>query len=376
MTSFSPSRPFDLPPLPPELKQESLFDPDLTQLVIKANRSIGELNGLCRAIPNAYPLLMNIPVLQEAVSSSAIEGIHTTVEALLEAQVKMESERDPASKEALRYREALSAGFKSFKKYRSLSTGTILDIHGWLMPGGGHFKKQENKIARGKQILYTPPAPPQINSLMSNWEKYVNSHKSAGDSQIDPLIKTAISHYQFEAIHPFHDGNGRTGRILMVLQLVLYKLLDRPVLYISGYLIRNRSQYYSSLLETTKSEAWIKFIKFMTAAFYAQAQATKQVILDIIKARSEMKRILKSKHSSLYSQELLDHIFAYPVTYPTFMGEKLNISYQTASKYLSHLESAGLLAKKRSGTYTLYYNRKLLNCLKTETRENNATDRA
>ena len=376
MTSFRPNQAFDLPPLPPELKQESLFESDMIQLVIKANRTIGELNGLCRAIPNAYPLLMNIPVLQEAVSSSAIEGIHTTVETLLEAQVKMENERDPASKEALRYREALNRGFKSFKKYKSLSTRTILDIHGQLMPGGGHFKKQENKIARGEQILYTPPAPPQINSLMSNWEKYVNSHESAEEGQIDPLIKIAISHYQFEAIHPFLDGNGRTGRILMVLQLVLYKLLDWPILYISGYLIQNRSQYYSSLLETTKSEAWIKFIKFMLVAFYTQAQVTRQIILDIIKERSEMKRVLKSKHSFLYSQELLDHIFAYPVTYPTFMGEKLNISYQTASKYLSHLESAKLLTKKRLGTYTFYYNRKLLSCLKTETSENSATDKA
>ena len=374
--SFRPDQPFDLPALPPELKRESLFEPEMMQLVIKANRAIGELNGLCRAIPNAHPLLMNIPVLQEAVSSSAIEGIHTTVETLLEAQVKTENERDPASKEALRYREALGAGFKSLQKYNSLSTRTIVDIHRQLMPGGGSFKTQENKIARGEQILYTPPSPPQINGLMSNWEKYVNSHEGAREGPIDPLIKTAISHYQFEAIHPLRDGNGRTGRILMVLQLVLYKLLDWPVLYISGCLIRNRSRYYSSLLETTKSEAWIKFIKFMTEAFYAQAQAAKQVILDIIKERSEMKRALKSKYSSLYSQGLLDHIFAHPVTYPKFMGEKLDISYQTASKYLSLLESEGLLEKKRSGTYTLYYNRKLLSCLKTDTAEKAATERA
>ena len=217
MAAFDPNHPFDLPPLPPDLREEDLIEPELTRLVITANRTIGELNGLCRAIPRAYPVLLNIPVLQEAVSSSAIEGIHTTVETLLEAQVKMEQEQDPASKEAFRYREAIHAGFESLKKYKSLSTRVILDIHRQLMPdGGGRFKGQANKIAKGQRIIYTPPAPAQTNSLMGNWENYVNSPVAA--DKTDSLIKTALSHYQFEAIHPFLDGNGRTGRILMVLQ--------------------------------------------------------------------------------------------------------------------------------------------------------------
>lgn len=358
---FDPNHNFDLPLLPPNLNQEELFEPELVKLVVQANRAIGELNGLCRAIPNPYPLLMNIPILQEAVSSSAIEGIHTTIETLLEAQIKLDKEKDPASKEALRYRGALHKGFKLLKDYDSLPTRIILNIHGQLMPSGGCFKKQENRIAKGSKIIYTPPSPVQINNLMSNWEKYINSL----DKKIDPLIKIAISHYQFEAIHPFSDGNGRTGRIIVVLQMILYNLLDWPILYVSGYLIKNRKKYYSSLLNITKSGNWLEFIKFMMKAFYEQAKVTRKVITNIIEEKNKMKQILKSEHKSIYNPELLEHLFAYPVSYPTSMGEKLNITYQTASKYLSDLEKAGLLLKKRSGTYILYYNLNLLNCLKT-----------
>lgn len=358
---FKPGHSFDLSPLPPDLGQKDLFEPELVQLTVRANRAISELNGLCRAIPNPYSLLMNIPVLQEAVSSSEIEGIHTTVETLLEVQIKLDKEQDQASKETLRYKEALYEGFKDLEKYKSLPTRIILNIHKQLMPNGGHFKKQGNQIKKGSKVIYTPPSPIQMNHLMSNWENYINS----ADEKIDPLIKIAMSHYQFEAIHPFSDGNGRTGRILIVLQMVLYKLLNWPVLYVSGYLIKNRQKYYSNLLNITKSGHWLEFIKFMMKAFYEQAQVTQKVIKDIIEEKNKMRRILKSEHKSIYNWELLEHLFAYPITYPTFMGEKLNITYQTASKYLSDLEEAGLLSKKQSGRYVLYYNFNLLDCLKT-----------
>ena len=359
---FNPDYSFDLPLLPPDLDQKDLFDPKIIKLVIQANRSISELNGTCRAIPNAYPLLMNIPILQEAVSSSAIEGIHTTVETLLEAQIKIKQEEQSSStKETLRYREALHTGRRYLKKYKSLSTRGIKAIHNKLMSRGGKFKTQVNKIAKGNKVLYTPPAPNDTNKLIGNWETYVHS----SDVDIDPLIKIAISHYQFEAIHPFSDGNGRTGRILIVLQMLLYELLDFPILYISGYLLKHRQQYHSSLLNVTKSEKWIKFITFFLTAFDTQAKITKKVIIDIMKAKEDIKKELKSKHNLIYSKEFLDHIFAHPITHATFMAEKLNITYQTASKHLSELEKAGLLKKRKSGTYKLYLNPTLLKCLKT-----------
>ncbi len=357
---FHPDQAFDLPPLPPDLEETDLFNPKITQLVIKANRSIGELKGACHALPNAYPLLLNIPVLQEATSSSAIEGIHTTVETLLEAQIKVQKDQDPASKEALRYREALVAGAKSFKEYKSLTTRTILTIHRQLLPQGGRFKQQMNKIVSGEKTIYTPPSPTRLSALMSNWETYIHSPNG-----VDPLIKTAIAHYQFEAIHPFSDGNGRTGRILIVLQMLLYKLLEFPVLYISGYLIKHRKKYYSLLLNTSKSGKWIEFITFFLIAFDKQAQETKKVIMDIIKARDNLKQTLKRKHHLIYSRDFLDHIFSYPVTHATFMANKLGITYQTASKHLSELEQNKVLKKKKSGTYKFYYNPYLLDCLKT-----------
>lgn len=358
--SFEPNVPFDLPKLPPRLESNELLEMSIVQLLIKANSALAELNGTCRAIHNPF-ILLNIPMLQESVASSEIEGIHTTVETALEEQVKIAGEQDPAGKEALRYREAIDEGFKSLENY-SLSTRTILTIHEKLMPdGGGKFKQQQNQIAKGAKVIYTPPGPQSINTLMNDWENYVHNEANSFDS----LIRLAVSHYQFEAIHPFSDGNGRTGRILMVLQLVKDKLLDFPILYLSGYLNKNRDEYYKLLMGITQAQEWVPFIKFILTAIAEQAIVTNTVILKIMSERNKLKKKIRSEFSSIYSPDLLDHIFSFPVTYPTFMAEKLNITYQTASKHLSALEAAGLLGKKKSGRHTLYYNINLLSCLKT-----------
>lgn len=354
-----PTQPYNLPGLPPKIDPKDLTDPKLFQLLIKAHSALAELKGTCRAIQNPY-VLLNIPILQESVASSEIEGIHTTVETALEEQVKAAAEQDPASKEALNYREAVNSGFHSLKSY-SLSTRTVLAIHEKLMPnGGGQFRVQQNQIAKGSKVIYTPPAAPQIPQLISNWENYVHA-----EDGFDQLIKVAICHYQFEAIHPFADGNGRTGRILIVLQLVLANLLELPILYISGYLNRNREDYYRLLSSVTESGNWIEFIYFMLRAISEQAHITQLVIHNIMAERNKLKKRLRTDFSSIYSPDLLDHIFSYPVTYPTHMGEKLGITYQTASKYLTMLEKAGILAKRKSGRHTLYYNINLLACLKT-----------
>jgi Fic family protein len=358
--TFDPKLPFKLPLLPPPLRTEEIMQKDLMQLLIKANSSLAELNGTCRAISNPY-ILLNIPMLQESVASSEIEGIHTTVETALEEQVKAASEQDPAGKEALRYREAINSGFVALDKY-SLSTRTILSIHKKLMPqGGGQFKKQQNQIAKGSRVIYTPPIPTEVDNLMSNWEKYVHSD----DEGFDSLIRVAVSHYQFEAIHPFSDGNGRTGRILMVLQIVKDKLLDSPILYLSGYLNRNREEYYRLLNSVTTESNWIEFIRFMLQAIHEQAQVTNVVIFKMMSERNKLKKRLRKDFSSIYSPDLLDHIFTFPVTYPTFMAEKMEITYQTASKYLAALEEAEILSKKKSGRHVLYYNISLLACLRT-----------
>lgn len=360
--SFDPKNPFPLPPLPPALSSNDIMEKGLVQLLIKANAALAELNGTCRAIHNPY-ILLNIPTLQESVASSEIEGIYTTVETALEEQVKAIDEQDPAGKEALRYREAINAGFASLKNFK-LSTRTILAIHEKLMPSlGGRFKQQQNQIAKGqsKTVIYTPPAPTEVPRLMSNWESYVHSD----DQDFDLLIRVAVSHYQFEAIHPFSDGNGRTGRILMVLQIVSYNLLDLPILYLSGYLNKHRDEYYRLLSAVTNEQKWIDFIKFMLQAMCEQAYVTRDVILKIMSTRAELKEKLQNEFTSIYSPDLLEHIFTYPVTYPTFMADKMGVTYQTASKYLSILEEAEILSKRKSGRHVFYYNIPLLGCLKT-----------
>lgn len=357
---FDPKLPYPLPPLPPSFSSELLFERSLIQLLIKANAALAELNGTCRAIQNPY-VLLNISMLQESVASSEIEGIYTTIETAFEEQVKDIGEQDPAGKEALRYREAINAGYESLNKY-ALSTRTILSIHEKLMPNlGGRFKQQQNQIAKGSRIIYTPPSPIEVPSLMNNWESYVHSN----EQDLDPLIRVAVSHYQFEAIHPFSDGNGRTGRILMVLQIVNDKLLDSPILYLSGYLNKHREDYYRLLSAVTEGEGWMEFIHFMLQAISEQATVTRNVILKIVAERNILKEKLQNELASIYSPDLLDHIFTYPVTYPTHMAEKMGITYQTASKYLLNLEALGILSKRKSGRHTLYYNINLLACLKT-----------
>ena len=362
--NFHPKHPFDLPLLPPSFSIDELSQSEIIKLLIKANKAISELNGLCHAIPNPYYLLTHILPILESRDSSAIEGVYTTVETLLETQIKVEKEQDPINKEGLRYKYALNAGFRSLKEYNSLSTRTILNIHKHLILSGGQFKKQGNKIVKGTEIIYTPPDPTQLNRLMNNWEKYVHSSEDTANFLSDPLIKIIISHYQFEAVHPFTDGNGRTGRILMVLQMQLYKLLDLPVLYISSQLLKYRQKYYSCLLNVSKSEEWISLIKFFLDAFEKQARDTKQIILNIIGERKKMKEALY-QNNLMSGRDFLDHIFTYPVTHATFMGGKLKLTYQTAGKHLAALEKVGLLKSKKSGTYKFYYNTGMLNCLKT-----------
>lgn len=355
--NFNPLSPFELRELPPQLDERSIHGKEFVSQLVASHRALADLNGTCRAI---NPLiLLNIPLLQESAASSEIEGIHTTVESMLENQVKESDERDPASKEALRYRDAIQAGLRSLKQY-ALSSRTILAIHQELLEGGGAFRTQQSQIAKGRSVIYTPPPSPQLPRLMGNWESFLHQ-----DSTFDALVQTALCHYQFEAIHPFSDGNGRAGRILMVLQMVQKDLLDLPVLYVSGYLVKHRNQYYDALLEVTRSGDWLGFVMFMLKAFEEQAKKTRAIVQDIVRARSDLKRRIRRELPSIYSADLVEHIFSYPVTFPTFMADRLNITYQTASKHLSALKAADILDSRKSGRHTLYYNRPLFSCLRT-----------
>ncbi|MCU0680627.1 MAG: Fic family protein, partial [Planctomycetes bacterium] len=208
------------------------------------------------------------------------------------------------------------------------------------------------------EILYTPPIQTKIPELIGNWEKYVNDNK-----ELDPLIRVAIAHQQFESIHPFMDGNGRTGRILMVLQLVKEGLLELPILFISGYINKNRTEYYQLLRDVTTKNNWHQYIAFMLQGFYLQAKETKETLKEVNEYRYELKQRIKTDFSKIYSADLLEVLFSFPVITPTKLASEMEIHYTTASRHLSILSDAGILHSLKTGRNHLFINRKLVSIL-------------
>ena len=349
---FSALQPHKLDLLPPKgLKMENFWP-----LLLEARTAIAELKGLSMTLPN--PLLLISPaVIRESIASSQIENINTTIQEVLQSELLPFDERRPEDKEVLRYREAVLWAFG--KKSWPISTRLILGIHNKLIiNGGGAFRKIQNKIENSQthEVLYTPPVASDIPALMSNWEKEINQN----DGGIDPLLQCAIFHYQFEAIHPFLDGNGRTGRILMVLYLVKKRLISTPTLFISGYLDHHRSEYYRLLRSVTENNDWDSYISFILKAFAEQAHETTDLLWRIRSLYFETKRKLKKQHAKIYSLELLDALFSSPIVSPVRFGEVLRLHYATASKYLKKLEEDGFLKAKWVGKYHMYFNTELL----------------
>lgn len=328
--------------------------------MIKARVGLAELKGACGQLPN--PLLLISPaVIRESVASSNIENINTTVAEVLQWQLFPESERRQPDKEVLRYREALIWGYGQLDRY-PLSSRIITGIQSSLIPdGSGAFRREQNSIAnnRTREIRYTPPPANEIPRLISNWERFVN----ADDESIDPLIRAIIAHYQFEAIHPFRDGNGRTGRILLVLQLVQSKLLSLPVLYLSGYINRHRSDYYDRLLAVTIDEDWHGYIQYMLEGICDQASVTQKTFEEILALYREYRERLRKDHAKIYSTELAEALFTYPVLSPTRLAEVLHKHYITTGRYLNQLSDAGILTAAVVGKYHLFANHRLIKIL-------------
>lgn len=355
--SFDPTYPHQLASLPPKT---AIANMDFGDLLLKARVELAELKGACGQIPN--PLLLIAPVIiRESVASSNIENINTTLADVLQWQLFPEAEQRLPDKEVLRYREAMNWGFNNFGKY-ALSSRLITGIQSRLIPdGNGQYRREQNQIANlaSRQSLYTPPIASDIPNLIGNWENYVN----ATDELIDPLIRAIIAHYQFEAIHPFRDGNGRTGRILMVLQLIQNGLLAFPVLYISGYINQHRSDYYRHLLAITTDGDWHEFITYMLEGFYTQARDTHEDLKKITVLFAEIKEQIRAENKKLYSADLVEAIFTYPVITPTKLASQLNMHYTTTSKYLTQLTEMGVLKEAVVGKYHLFANYKLLKIL-------------
>jgi Fic family protein len=360
---FNRDKPFNsLPLLPPNADIET--KPILKQ-AIKASRELAELKKAGNLIPNQEVLINTIPLL-EAQGSSEIENIVTTTDKLFLLSSKESAEADPATKEALRYRTALREGYE-IQKNRPINTNTAIRICRTILNIDLDIRKTPGTRLTNKatgETIYTPPESENIiRDILANWEWFANE-----STDIDPLIRMAVMHYQFESIHPFTDGNGRTGRILNILFLIQQGLLELPVLYLSRYFLNNRTDYYNLIRGVTERQEWDPWILFMLKAVEQTALWTSQKILAIRELFTHTCEYLK-KRAPFYSRELVEIIFIQPYC----RIENLVISgiakRQTASTYLKYLEDYGVLKEERHGRGKLYIHPAFLRLLTMDKNE-------
>ena len=354
----TPEKPFnDLPKLPPGTDIETRA---VLKACIEARAGLAELKAAGDLIPNQTVLINAIPLL-EAQASSEIENIVTTTDRLFEFAGEGHSGADPATKEALQYRTALFEGFNSLKS-RPLSVNTAVEVCSTIkgvtmdiraVPGTALANDATGKV------IYTPPeGPALLQDLLGNWENYLHD-----ENGVDPLIRMAVAHYQFEAIHPFTDGNGRTGRVINLLFLIERELLSAPILYLSRYIIANKAAYYELLLEVTKSGAWEAWILFMLDAVAETAQSTTQKIAAIRKLIDEVAVKIKDGAPGIYSRELTELIFVQPYCRIGDVVEAGLAKRQTASVHLKTLCDIGILQERKAGREKLFINPAFLKLL-------------
>ena len=331
------------------------FDtPAILKKLASSSRRLAELKGIAASIPN-QGILINTLGLQEAKDSSEIENIVTTHDELFKDDVLPEAFANPAAKEVLRYRQALRVGFDQVRASGLLTANHIIDIQSELERNNAGFRKLPGtalKDGRG-QTVYTPPQDPaEIVALMRGLEQFINNPDLLA---VDPLIKMALIHHQFESIQPFYDGNGRTGRILNVLYLVKEGLLDIPVLYLSNHIVRTKADYYHLLQTVRDDDTWEAWVLYMLEAVEQTAGRTIATIHAIKAALLDYKHRIRSEHK-FYSQDLINHLFNHPYTKIDFLQHDLQVSRLTATKYLDALASSGFLQKQKIGRGNYYIN--------------------
>lgn len=352
-----PDQPYnDLPLLPPAVEFETAA---ILKKAISANRALAELKGAVKSIPN-QGILVNGIVLQEARLSSEIENIVTTNDELYSAAADVKSASNPHAKEVLLYRQALWHGFTSLKK-KPLATHLFIELVEIIKEKNiGIRKVPGTKIANSRgEVIYTPPEGESvIRDKLSNLEKFLHA-----EDGIDPLIKLALLHYQFEAIHPFVDGNGRTGRIINILFLVEKGLLDSPILFLSHYILRTKSAYYAGLRSVTEQGSWIDWVTYILEAIEITALETQARVTNINTAIDEAKKLVKIKAPQIYSKDLIDTIFEHPYCKIRFLEEAQIAKRQAASGYLQKLEEIGVLRSIKKGREHYYINDELVKIL-------------
>lgn len=326
--------------------------------VARSHRYLAELKGILNTIPN-QSILINTLAIQEAKESSAIENIITTHDEIFKLELATHNTSSSAAKEVQNYAKALQSGFLDIKNDGFFSTRHILAIQAMIENNKAGFRKLPGttlKNASTGETIYTPPQHHDaILHLMRNLEQYINDETL---SDCDDLVKMAVIHHQFESIHPFYDGNGRTGRIINMLYLVLKKLLDIPVLYLSKYIIRTKSDYYRLLQSVRDDQNWEPWVLYILKGIEMTAQETIVLIKNISELMQQYKNDIR-KNFQFYSQDLLNNLFRHPYTKIEFLQKDLHISRITAMKYLDALSKAGFLEKQKIWRNNYYINKPL-----------------
>lgn len=368
-TKFDRNSPFnDLPLLPPSTEIDN--DSDILKKLVSASRALASVNINVMRLPNPN-MLINTIALQEAKTSTEIENIFTTEDELYKAvsDNKSEERSDFAVKEVLRYREALWAGYREMNETKILNLQSVLSIFrqiknttaGIRPPQANVVIKRGQSELRPGEVIYTPPRGNEIvEGLMENLLSYLNDHENY---PTDPLIKMCVAHYQFEAIHPFQDGNGRTGRIINLIYLVQSRLLYQPVLYLSKYIIIHRSDYYYNLSAVTQQGSWKKWILFMLDAIENTSAMTNIQINNILDQMDSTLNYGKSK-IKWYTKEVNEAIFSQPYIKPKIIGNVIGRSSRTTlSKRMEELVAAKILTPKKAGSEVYYLNDDLIRIL-------------
>lgn len=354
---------YDIPELPLAYDLETKA---ILRQLNQANRRLAELKGVALTIPNEN-ILVSTLTLQEAKDSSEVENIVTTQDDLYRAAATSLSNFaiNAATKEVLNYREALEHGFYLVKKKGILTSSIIKEIQKILEHNSAGFRSVPGTSLKRADgiIVYTPPQDKQtILDLMDNLERFINDETV---SDLDPLVKLAIIHHQFESIHPFYDGNGRTGRIICVLYLVLTGRLDLPILYLSRYITHNKGEYYR-LIQAIRDKKddnfneWEAWILFILKGIEETAIETTRLVKGISGLMAKFKSILRTKFGKQYRHELLNNMFFHPYTKVEFLEKELNVSRPTATRYLNGLVETGLVDKVKIGRTHYYMNLPLM----------------
>lgn len=350
--------------LPPKWNGElvNIETKEIMREVAKANRRIAELKGYSEIVPNKN-ILINAITINEAKESSEIENIITTHDELFQA-IANKTYLNSSTKEVLNYKDALWRGIDLIHQNNILTTNMIVEIQSLIEENNAGVRTQSGTVLmndRTGEVIYTPPGnETEIRELLWNLEQYINI-----DDEVDPLIKLAIIHYQFESIHPFYDGNGRTGRIINELYLVMKELLDSPILYLSKYILETKGEYYRLLNEIHSNGNWEEWIIYILKGVQKTSEKSLMLLRELSGLIDLVSKEIKEKLPKLYSKELVNLLFTEFYTRISNVESELSVTRKTASGYLNDLVGAGILEVEIKGKDKIFINRRLINLMKS-----------